>query len=735
MSDVVEGRFSRRRLLGAAGIVTAGTVAPAIFGTAEAEAKYPHAVGTFYLGANLSGLEDGSTVPGTPNTDYAVPTHAELDFLHSRGLNTVRLPFKWERTQPTLSGALDSAYLGLVTGLIDYAASIGMLVIPDVHNFGAYGSHKIGDGTVTSAHFADLWSRLATEFVGRAGIAGYDIMNEPSNMPSTTAWPDAAQAAINAIRAVDTTTTIIAEGDNWASAASWVSVNGNLNLSDPANNLVYSAHTYFDRDSSGTHFDWATEVAAGDQLQSPPGPLTTQIGVQRLTGYVNWLAEHGYRGLVGEVGTGSDDPHWLETLDNTLAYCQANKVAVTYWAAGPWFQAYAMGIEPQPDGRDTVQVAVLEKYTGAPSPKPYYLSGPQGGDGGVESQPFVVDYRGYVTKKIVITPNDGGGGGSFAPASVALDTGFNGLGSFTYTPAAGIADYSIGCTNNGGLTNPAPLQYSTSPDIDWDTTATNVVALGRLLPGFTGSAVTLQRSSDSAQASFAFRSDGTLDQAAITSWAGGAEVLVVTVADQGAGKRDAGIVVTQNHDSPDQTQLNSSPADYPTLVTNGLGGMPVLRFNQSRMDAASPIDGLHGFTCFVVCKPTTVASMQRLLSWHFTQYLLLSGDSSGSWQQSGEPDLSLGVDPSAWHIYAVRYQAGYQRTTWVDGQQVATTGTATSAIRFQFDSHVNIGYFRWYPGVFFQGDVWGFLPFSVALTDAQMGTVWSLLSNATGIAV
>jgi hypothetical protein len=463
--------------------------------------------------------------------------------------------------------------------------------------------------------------------------------------------------------------------------------------------------------------------------------LTTQIGVQRLTGYVNWLAEHGYRGLVGEMGTGSDDPHWLETLDNTLAYCQANSVPATYWAAGPWFQSYAMGIEPQPDGRDTVQVAVLEKYTGAPGPKPYYLSGPHGGDAGTPSEPFVIDYRGYLTQDIVITPNDSGGAGHFTPASLTLATGFNGTGSFTYTPPAGTADYSIGCTNNAGLTNPAALSYSTSPDVDWSTTATNVIALGRLLPTFTGNAVTLQRSADSAQATFAFGSDGTLDQAAITSWAAGSDVLVVTVADQAAGKRDAGVVVTQNQDGPGQTQQNSSPADYPKLVTNALGGMPVLRFHQSRMDAVSAIDGLDGFTCFVVCKPTTVASMQRLLSWHFTQYVLLSGDASGTWQQSGEPDLSLGIDPGAWHIYAVRYQGGYQRTTWVDGQPVATAGTATSAIRFQYDSHVNIGYFRWYPGVFFEGDVWGFLPFSTALTDAQMGTVWSLLSNATGIPV
>lgn len=512
-------------------------------------------------------------------------------------------------------------------------------------------------------------------------------------------------------------------------------MNGDLHLRDPNNHLIYSAHTYFDRDSSGTHFDWATEVAAGDQLQDPPGPLTTQIGVERLTGYVDWLSRYGYRGLVGEVGTGNDDPHWLQALDNMLAYCQDNHVPVTYWAAGPWFQSYAMGIQPQPDGRDTVQVAVLEKYTGAPAPKPYYLSGPAGGDPGVASEPFVIDYRGYIRHPITIIPSDAGASGTFAPGSLTLDRGFNALAKFTYTPPPGRAEYAISCSNRGGLTDPAPVPYSTKGDIDWGTTATNVVALGRLLPSFSRTAVTLQRSSDGAQAGFAFGADGTLDGTAITSWAGGSDVLAVTVADQGGGGRNAGVVVSQNHDGAGETQLDSTPADYPKLVMNGLNGMPVLRFDRSRMDAVSPVDGLTGFTCFLVCKPSTIASMQRLLSWHFVQYLLLTGNASGTWQMSGEPDLPMGIDPSAWHIYAVRYQSGYQRTTWVDGRRVAAAGTATTKITFQYESHVNIGYFRWYPGVFFEGDLWGFMPFSTALTDAQMTTMWTLLSDATGIPV
>ncbi|GAB3423665.1 glycoside hydrolase family 5 protein [Flindersiella endophytica] len=722
--------LSRRQLLAATGALTAGlVVSPAWKGRAYADG--------FYAGANLSGLEVGGTVPGIPNTNYAVPTHADLDYLRSRGLTTIRLPFKWERIQPQLNGELDAMYLGFVTDLVDHAASIGQELILDPHNFGGYGSNKLGDGALTGAHFANLWTRLATVFAGRPGVAAYDLMNEPANLPSPPAWPEAAQAAIDAVRAVDTATLILAEGDHWSSAASWVQVNGSLDLHDPAGNLVYSAHTYFDRDSSGTHFSWSEEVAAGDQLKSPPGPLTTQIGVERLTGFVNWLTEHGFRGQVGEAGTGNDDPHWLETLDNTLAFCQDNGIGLTYWSAGPWFDQYPMGIQPLRDGRDTVQMAVLEKYTGGAAPTDYYLSGPDRGSAGTASAPFTVDYRGYHTQPLTIRPDDGGAGGSFVPTSLTLASGFNGLATFAYTAPA-TATYTIGCTNSSGLTDPGTVGFSTRADAYSAVPASgilNVLATRRLYTPFIGDAVTLRRAGDGAQRAFAFRADDTLDSAAISAWAGGAEVSVVTLADQSPAGRHAGPVVTQNHNASDGGQLASSPADYPKLVLDGLNGMPVLRLARSRMDAVSPLNGLTGFTCFLVCKPNSLAHMQRLLSWHFVQYNVL-GNQSGAWEMTGEPNLAMGIDISAWHIYAVRWSGGGQRTTWVDGEQVAMAAAATSTFTFDYENHVNIGYFRWYnDDVYFDGDVWAMLPFSVALTDAQMTAMWSALSAATGIAV
>lgn len=729
--DGIAAAIKRRHVLGLMGASAAGALLP--LGAAR---KASAATWTFFAGSNISGLEAGSVIPGAPNTDYYVPDAADLDYLHSRGLRTIRIPIRWERVQPTLGGPLDTTYLGFVTALLSHAATIGSGIIVDVHNYGAYSGQRIGGGTVTTAHFVDLWTKLATALKGKAGLAGYDIMNEPSNMPSATIWPEAAQAAVDAIRQIDTTTTLYIEGDNWSSAASWVSVNGNLNINDPASNLVYSAHTYFDRDSSGTHFSWAEEVAAGDTLKSPPGPLTTQIGVERLTGFADWLDAHGFRGHVGEMGVGNDDPHWLDTLDNTLNFCKTRNIPIDYFTAGAWYVNYAMGIEPQPDGRDTVQMAVLTKYTGAASPKPYYLSGPDRGAQGATSTPFLLDYRGYHTQPITITPTDNAGG-IFTPASVTLAAGFNGTGTFTYKPS-GLGTYTIACSNNGGLTNPSGYGYSTRTDaysgIDV-ANVLNVLAMNRLYTPFVGRAVTLRRASDGAQQTFDWGNNDKLNATSISTWAGSSAVQLVTLTDQSPARRSAGPVVTQNKMGPGGTQLDSSPADYPQVILDGLNGTPVLRFSSSRMDAVSPINNLTGFTCFVVCKPTTAASMQRLLSWHFTEFLLITGNSNAAWQLSGEPELPVGADPTAWHIYAVRWSGGGSLTTWLDGTQVATATAATDKITFSYDTHVNIGYFRWAAGVYFAGDVWALLPFSTALTNNQMTSVTGYLSTATGIPV
>ncbi len=312
--------------------------------------------GSFATGVNLDGLEYNAGNPNAQaNYDYAVPSASELAYYHSQGINLIRLPFAWERMQPTLNGPLNAAYVSQIESVVNAAAALGMKVILDAHDYGGYGNNKLGDGTLTDSEFANMWQQVATTFAGNSGIAGYDLMNEPSNMPNVDAWPDAAQAAITAIRTADSNTTIYVEGDDYSSAGSWAENNPTLaSLVDPSNNLVFSAHLYLDTDNSGTHFDWAQQQAAGDN---------TDVGVQRLSDFVGWLQANNLKGDIGEIGVGNDNTDWLTALDKTLAYAQASNLQVTYWAGGPWWGSYPMAVDPV-NGVTAPQLAVLDKYSG-----------------------------------------------------------------------------------------------------------------------------------------------------------------------------------------------------------------------------------------------------------------------------------------------------------------------------------------------------------------------------------
>lgn len=286
------------------------------------------------VGVNLAGLEFGEMqIPGILDTDYVNPTHAEYDYYYSKGLKTIRLPFRWERIQPVLGGSLNIKYLSLIQDNVNYAASKGMTVLLDLHNYARYTlngrEYQIGatNSLVTGTHLADLWHKLAIVFVNNSGIHGYDLMNEPYDM-KIGVWRQVAQQVVNEIRKVDIQTPIYLEGNQWSGAWSWITNNNDFIINDPNDNLVYSAHCYLDHDASGQYYNWNTEANLG---------VTVNTGVERLSVFVGWLKKNGFKGHIGEIGVGRDNPNWNIALKNALSYALNNNLEIHYWAGGPWW--------------------------------------------------------------------------------------------------------------------------------------------------------------------------------------------------------------------------------------------------------------------------------------------------------------------------------------------------------------------------------------------------------------
>ncbi|WP_426140117.1 glycoside hydrolase family 5 protein [Pseudomonas sp. DWP3-1-2] len=303
---------------------------------------------------NVSGAEFSEGVwPGENGTHYFFPDDNYFDQWQARGIRAIRFPLRWERLQTNLWEELDETYAALIDRMLIQAERRRIKVTLDVHNFGRYKNEVLGSKAVPIPAYRDLLHRVSARWRDFRALHAYDIMNEPHD-EADEHWPRAAQAGIFAIRGNDWHRPIIIEGRSWSSATRWPQHNDALlDLKDPSNNLIFSAHLYFDEDASGRY-----QKTLGRQFDP-------DIAVKRVKPFVEWLEKHGKRGQIGEAGFPADDPRWGQAMDRLLAYLQERCVPLAYWSAGSAWGDYPLSIEPV-GGRDRPQWPVLAKYLTTP---------------------------------------------------------------------------------------------------------------------------------------------------------------------------------------------------------------------------------------------------------------------------------------------------------------------------------------------------------------------------------
>lgn len=307
------------------------------------------------VGVALSGAAFGpSVLPGKHGTNYIYPAESYYKKYAEQGLKLVRLPFLWERIQPQLDTELDAAQLALLTQSLDLAHKHGVKVVLDMHNYYRYYKQPIGSETVSVQSFANTWKRIALAIGNHPALSGYGLMNEPN---TKGLWPAAALAAAQEIRKVDRTNWIYVAGDRFSSAWHWPQSNTQLIadpwMRDPDNKLIFEAHMYLDRDTSGLYID-KTETFAPD------------LGINRAKPFVDWLRANNLRGFIGEMGVPNYAPDAIVAMDNLLGYLRENCVPLTYWAAGPWWGNYILALDVS-GGAEQPQLPVLIKHANTPN--------------------------------------------------------------------------------------------------------------------------------------------------------------------------------------------------------------------------------------------------------------------------------------------------------------------------------------------------------------------------------
>src|ERR1043165_425658 len=133
-----------------------------------------------YTGLNLAGADFG-VVGGAYGSSYLYPNQTEVDYFLSKGMNIARLPFLWERLQPSLNAALDSAESNRLDTFVSTTTSKGMYVMLDPHNYARYNGNLIGSASVPVTAFSNFWWRVANIYRTNNHVI-FGLMNEPHDM-------------------------------------------------------------------------------------------------------------------------------------------------------------------------------------------------------------------------------------------------------------------------------------------------------------------------------------------------------------------------------------------------------------------------------------------------------------------------------------------------------------------------------------------------------------------------
>ncbi|KAJ7885201.1 endoglucanase [Mycena olivaceomarginata] len=280
-----------------------------------------------FTGVNIAGFDfgcnsDGSCSPGAaypPLLQYfgADGAGQMTHFVNDDGYNTFRLPVAWQFfTNYVLGDPINAENMAKYDALVQACLATGAFCIIDMHNYARWERGIIGQGGPTNAQFAQTWGEIAAIYKDNPKII-FGIMNERHDVPDINLWAASVQAAVTAIRKAGATTQIILlPGNNWTSAATFVS-NGSadalkkvVNLDGSTTNLIFDVHKYLDFDNSGTN-PYDIPLFRPDEnvlISTPCSECTTNNIAEAWAPLAQWLRCNGRQAFNTETGGGKYSP-------------------------------------------------------------------------------------------------------------------------------------------------------------------------------------------------------------------------------------------------------------------------------------------------------------------------------------------------------------------------------------------------------------------------------------------
>ncbi len=385
------------------------------------------------------------------------------------------------------AGVFHAAYESYITGVLDAHAAQGMKCIIDNHNYCRYQDFRFQpDGSIKGltpppnaflrpytsdpsqvqvrifslapgatlkvSHFVDFWTRSAMKWKNHPGLAGYGLMNEPHDMPrrgevvasnenpgkeeeDLTIWPTYAQAAIDAIRTIDSVTPIYVGGNQYSSAMSMGSKNPGFPLKGAK--LIYEVHLYLDAYNNGASFDYETEAAKDFTAGFGRGGIKPSTGLDRLKMATQWARAKNVKLALTEIGMPIDDPRWEAMFASTVRHALESDCEVYTWMGGNhWpIRNYAINQVPGWHQNKTLEplVSGTLKAAAGIAQAALFDDGPGYAPAGAP-MPVTLYARGNLARPVTLTVK-ATAGAKLSKSRLTIPAGANGQDTFTCTLA------------------------------------------------------------------------------------------------------------------------------------------------------------------------------------------------------------------------------------------------------------------------------------------------------------
>lgn len=612
------------------------------------------------------------------------PTENYARYYGQAGLRYMRLCSAYDLTQQCLWGDPDPVAQRMLRKSVALFGKYGIKSFISQHSNSMFSIEgcvaSFGDGVFTECAYADTMQKIMRLVQDLPDVVCMALNSEPlgSNVPgqSDAVWWRYAAVGLSAVRQVNRQMMVAIDSGSTGTLWNWPDHNSGLaTLRDPAARSLFVSDIYLDSGTGSMASFWDEIVVQGDAFYYGR-PVDATLGPRRLDLIKPWLAEYGWRLMVGETACGWYDAYnqpgaekWIAACDAYARACLDNKYVLGVWTAGNDFDyVYNVGNNlilnrypyttdpvgssnrygPYMEGPEAPPFTAYKRWFGPAAEVYYALQTSISVNGASCAVQIATNFDPPTAFTAAI--DDAGAGGSVAGGNaIAFDAGAAQTRVATYTGPAGTCVATLGLTATiYAQVKPATQKVFFDVDMFGTLGLAPVLVIWpvRLVPGYAGPCVTLLRSDQGATRAFGFAGGGSpvqgigaaVDVSAVDAWDAGTP-LVVRYHDQSGNGRDLGPYRGEDCQWSEDGSKGpaSTPADYPRYMLARDVPYRVPHFGAdfgvydrgsqraNRMDAVLPIDGALDYS-WIVAFGATVAIGQddyvACLSYSGTNFIV-----------------------------------------------------------------------------------------------------------------